>query len=128
MDTTAALRRIATGIEKKATRPTKKPVEFLCDIQTVSSPRSFKKALDLRNMAPRRASTAPETSTNQLRRCVIGLEQTRYLATPTALHQLLEKTFERPFDLQTITVGPIRLKGRQTGGRARVEIIWQFGL
>jgi hypothetical protein len=55
---------------------------------------------------PRRANTAPETSTstNHLKRCVIGLDQTRYLATPTALQRLLERTFQRPFDRQTITV------------------------
>lgn len=47
---------------------------------------------------------AAGSADNLMKRYVVSLEQTRYLATPTTLQRLLEKTFNKPFDANSISV------------------------
>lgn len=56
-------------------------------------------------MAPPAANTTAHAgSAEKLKRCVVSLDQTKYLVTPVTLHRLLEMTFNRAFDLNTISV------------------------
>lgn len=61
-------------------------------------------------MAPPPANTTPPAAPDKLKRCIVSLEQTRYLATPETLQKLLEMTFDRAFDRNTISVSQLMLE------------------